>query len=501
MIENENTTVTPPTAEATDSSKESVTPLPSQLFYANGEEFNMDKFDKFKNNKFLPTFTNEQLENYKKLIDEHIMENDSINNRSLDYVLKKLNESITPNDIGHRDNYDSLTHVVKTKNKEELKLRHLDLNKRAKSSKSALLKLTNKLSIGKHVQIPLWNSGFWITLSPFNNEEIIALEFEITNEFNRVGKETNTLIFSNYEALFIEVLVKHFRPKIIMSSLSISDDDDYFNYISLKDMPIIATAAAGTLHPKGLNITFPCTNTTKVKDGKPDCDMLINKHIFLEDLHIVDESKLDMIHIDHMGKKQPNSHTPEDVTKYQETLYTSEESNIKVPTADGDSITINIGFPMINTYIYSGRLFINELREKTTNLIKSNTDVTNEEVAENMIVKSIYIQMFNSFIKSIDIEDSTITELDELSEALDKLSSNEDSTELIINGINKFIDNSLFSYIGIPNFICSKCNEKQHDKEFIPLELIPISVYSYFFTLLHSKYVVIAKRLGHQNTK
>lgn len=465
-------------------------------FYNGCEDITLEEMQKRKDIKILPTFTSKQLSKYIKDIDDDRLKKDKIPVRQLDFITKSFGEKITPNDIGYLENYNTTKHVV-NHNEVDMKLKPLDFNRRAKSSNSALMKLSKKLSIGSHVHIPLWNSGFWITLKPFDNMELINLELELTDEFDRIGKDTNTLIYSNHEALFIEVMVKHIRPKILESTLQIENDDDYFNYISLKDMPVITIALATSIYPKGVNMVFPCKNTSEVdkSTNKPKCSHLITKHIDIEQLHRVDCSKLSIKQLDLMAKKKPRSSAIEAILAYQDEINENLDDTFLINSYDNEDTKITISFPMINDYITSGEIFINELRDMTNEIIESNTSIKDKEIAENMIITAIHAQTFNSFIKTITIDDAVISEIEEIDEALRLFSSDETQSKTIIDNINNFINKSLISYIGIPNYICPSCKEKQHDKEIIPIELIPISVYSYFFTLLHSKYKKILKQL------
>ena len=68
-----------------------------------------------------------------------------------------------------------------------------------KMSKSASIAIFNAiLNVGEVVQVPLWHSGFWVTLRPIKERDIINLNVILKNNVVEMGRYSNTLVYTNY---------------------------------------------------------------------------------------------------------------------------------------------------------------------------------------------------------------------------------------------------------------------------------------------------------------
>jgi len=440
--------------------------------------------------RIIPSSTREELTNFSKELDRDKFTELSTEEKATVGLGLETEDFINPDDIGVRSLKSGLTNEPEYDDI-SLKPKALTISKRVKTSKAALLKLKQKSGIGPNIHIPLWHSGFWLTYSPLDDEEIINLELELISELARVGKETSTLVFSNYNVLFAEVLLKHFKYKIIDSTLKISDEDELYDYININDLPTIALFMAKSMYPHGFNAVVPCKNVNKLNENKlPICSNKVSMKVDLNELLWVDFDKLSVDHKQQMAKKAPKSVTTDDVVKYQETLPTSGEVTKQYKDEDGDALTIVLGPVNVSKYIESGQDFIIELRDKAAELIKNNKQIGDSDKAERILLKGIYLNVYSHFIKSIPVDDAVITDVNDIRDALNTLTSNHIMAKQIMDDIKEYIDDSLLSIVGIPNFECKSCHHEQTDKE-----IIPLSVYEYFFILLHSKYEKIMARL------
>jgi len=443
----------------------------------------------FKELRVLPSSTRKELNEFAESVDKDTI--GKLDNESKMAVMLATDseEYINPNDLGKRENYKTLNNKPEYEGT-PLVSKNLVINKRVKSSKAGLMKLSQKVGIGSNIHIPLWHSGFWITYMPMVDEEIINLELELVSEIARIGKETNALIFSNYNVLFADVILKHFKKKIVDSSLALEDGQDILDYININDIYTIALFMAKSMYPHGIHVVIPCSNTTILDDkGIPKCSYKARLKIDLNEVFWVDESKLTVEHKQLMSKKTPRSVTIDDVIKYQDTLPTSGEIEKSFTTDNGD-ITIVLGPVSVNEYLESGRLFIEDLRDKAIEIIKNNKNVGDENDAERLILSSIFLNVYSHYIKKIPIDDAVITDLADKKDALNMLTSNKALSNDIMDMIKSYIDNSLISIVGVPKFKCPVCSSEQTTKE-----LIPLAVYEYFFILLHSRFEKVNQKL------
>ena len=463
--------------------------------FKNGKDIDVQGISKLKDPKLAPSATIKQINGAYKDIDVNTLTEEE----QTAVLLQEGSENfIEYDDVGYRKNMDNLTNEVQ--GSKPLRSKPLVINKKVTKAKAALLKLKQASGLGSHVNIALWHSGFYVTIEPMTDEEIIKLELELTNELFRVGKQTHTLIYSNYSILFAEVILKYFKSKIIASSLALEEDQDILDYIHINDINTIATNMAVSMYPNGFNAIIPCTNSAVIENGKPKCTNTKNVKLDLSLLQWEDLTKLTPKHIQQMNKTNPNTVKIEEVIEYQKTLPNSgevvESFKLPYPTGDEVDIRVHIQAPNVSYYLEAGRDFITSLREAANKIVQESKQLKKPEEAEEILLRTYYLQLYIHYIRSIKIEEATLTTIPEIKEGLNTLVSNEDIREKLLNAIKDYIDNSFVSIVGIPNYICERCKQPQSKHE-----LIPIAPFEYFFVLLHSKYERMIERYQKRNKK
>jgi len=454
-------------------------------FFLDYEEVNSKDINKLKEPKIIPSFTRKELNDFIEETDEEELAKSDLETKTNYYINKTTEEYINPDDIGFREDMGSMNNNPMFEDS-PMRTTTISLKKRATNSKSALLKLSQVAGIGAVVPIPLWHSGFRITIEPLTNVEIINLELDLIDEIERIGKDTNTLIFSNYNILFAKVVYRHFKDKIIDSTLKLPEGEVLEDYIKINDLYTIALHLSYSMYPNGFNGVVPCKNSVKIIDGKPKCNFKAYMKFDLPELFWVDENKVPKELKPQMNFKTRNSVTTDEALAYQKILEESlDDVYIEVGAA-----TIYLATPSLSRYFQFGDLFISDLKDKTTEIVKNNKQIESLEDAEKILVDVIKASSLNHFIDKIKVDDVDIADPNEINDAIETLSSNFDIEDKIVKRILKFIDETLVAVVGVPNFECKHCKTTQSKHD-----LIPLSVYDYFFILLHSKYEKITKKL------
>jgi len=461
--------------------------------FDNGEEISIDKLAKLEEPKVAPSATISEIN---KALDEVNIDNLTEEEQAALLLQESSRNFIAYDDVGYRENVDNITNKVQ--GNKPLHSKVLSFKKKVSKAKSALLKLKQASGLGSHVNIALWHSGFYVTIEPLTDEEIIKLELELTDELTRIGKLTHTLIYSNYSILFANIILKYFKKKIIATSLALDDDQDILDFIHINDIHTIATNMALSIYPSGFNAVIPCSNSAKTVDGKPKCSHKKNVKLDLSKLQWEDLTKLTPKHIQQMNKVLPSTVTVDEVIEYQKTLPYSGEiiETYKLPYEDGNELEIDVHIqaPNVTYYLEAGRDFITSLRKAANDIVKDSKQIKNPEEAENVLIKTYYLQLYLHYIKSIKIDDAILSSIDDIKEGLNTLTGNESIRDKLLKSIKDYIDNSLVSIVGIPNFICERCKQPQSKTE-----IIPLSPFEYFFILLHSRYERILQKYQKEN--
>ena len=400
-------------------------------------------------------------------------------------------------DTGDKEHINESFKPTLNYNDKELVLKDVNVNFRPNKLYSVKLKLKKSLKLGSVVHVPLYHSGFWITLEPMSDTEKIDLQVALMEDLDRIGRKTHTLAFSNHNVIFARTVLTYIKDKIIDTSLSIDDDDDIFNYINVQDIPIILTAIAKTMYPDGYNYTFVCKNALiNEKDTKlPKCTFTHNAQIDLSRLIWVDSSKLTEEHKATLFKRASRSVTVDDIKKYQDTLDTISPT-VKSFSIEDINISIEFGTATINKYIELGEMFISNLEQLTNEIIeKSGSKEYKDDVSkvEEVLVNNILLQTYMHFIKKIVVDTGVYEEPSDIASILEDLSQEPKIRKEVITEVNKYINKSLVAVVGIPAWKCPVCGEIQTSdgklKEFIGLD-----PYMHFFTLQTLQYQNILKK-------
>ena len=426
-------------------------------------------------------------------IDEELIKSLSTDDKvSIDMVLNTI-EATNQKDVGARD-AEKMTCAPKVNDK-ELVLKNVSLKSKG-SRKAAKLKLNEALGIGSLSHVPLWHSGFWVTIKPLGKRDRINIMLALTEEFGRVGRKTGDLIFSNSSVIFTKILMEKIRPFIIDSSLALPEGEDIFDYIKIQDLFPLVLGVLKTIYPRGVNYILHCKNTVVIEDNAPKCNFRANINLDLSKLLQVDMEKLSQEHKAQMVKRGSKSVTVKEVKNYQETLEANQSDTINL-TLNDVVVSINIATPSINDYITVGEYFINKLDEQINELIKNKEVIDNKEEAEIILLNTMFLNAYAHYVRKISIDGNDSTEIEDILDDLELLSENNEVSKKIKDKIIKYIDNSLVAIVGYPDYVCPECKERQSETTTGNFRaFIPLNVLNYFFIHLGHQYAKIFQELA-----
>ena len=406
----------------------------------------------------------------------------------------------SPKDVGARDNIDNITNKLNY-NDTDITIRKLKAKPKKTNPESIKLAMADAFGIGNLVHIPLIHSGFWITLKPLTNEDKITLYLELAKEIDRLGKKTHDLIYTHNTALFTRIIKEYIKPKIIKSTLKLEKNEDIFDYILLQDINIIMWGILKSLYPKGYNFTVECKNALKIDENtkKPLCTFKgIEVKVDFTKMLWIDESQLEDKHKEILSRRVDNSVSKEEVNEYQESLDVTSTKVISERTTDdnGEQVTLDIylKIPTVNEFINKAEYVLNKIDDELTKLVAEGIIEDTEEEktkAELELSKAIELQFFNHYIKSINFNGIVTDTPDGIDAALEVLTDTDKLSNKIKDAIIDYINKSHVAIIGMPEYTCPVCKERQSNGD--NTGFIAFDVFMYFFTLLASRYQAIIK--------
>jgi len=455
---------------------------PKEPFSKDNEELNTDPTDilTMPNNVYsklmevlesINSLTKEQTEKLYNIDDKKTltMDVDSVRTTNVDDMLYVEDNETYENNVKYGSN--------------EYNIRDLNFKpKNKKVSGDAITALLSaKTGIGGVVQVPLWHSGFWLTLKPIKDSDIINLEIELANSEIELGRDTSSLIYSNYSVVYNRIVTNFILQHTQNTSLDIPISE-LRNYIKIQDLYPLVNGILYSMNPKGYEYARACVNGAVLEDNKPKCTYILNGVIDFKKLLYVDRSRLTKDMFLQMSKRSPKSVTPEEVIEYQRLL--TKDNILKITTGNGLEVEFILDLPTLEDYIVSGELWINNIINDTQKLFTESTD---EEVKNNLIKEmtlTTVLGMYNSFVDKITFDEYEVSSFNDINLALETLSADDDTIVAFINGIKDFINKNTIAVVGLTNFDCPVCKESQATHDMINFkEIIPLNVVESFFDL------------------
>lgn len=444
-------------------------------------------------NKLLETIYELDQDKFNDLFTREDVVASSINNESIklgllgDVYYERINEDRDNfvNDIRYGDKkYNQATVNIKGKGKAK--------------GVAGLARLRKKMGVGATVQIPLWHSGIWVTIKPPMNKDLINLEIEIAKNQIELGRDTNTLIYSNYSVVFNRIITNFILDHIVATTVDIDPNEDIRDIIKQQDLNILILGMISAMHHDGYDVNIACCNSTVLENDRPKCNHSINAKLNPKYLLRVDRKYLNKKALEHMSMRRPNSVKMQDIIEYQESLHCNKP---EVYTIDKNGVKVDIKFkiPTIGAYIDNGELWVEDIITRTEDVFTEadTTEIKNKKINDALL--AVVLGIYNVFVDEITDEDTSISASDginNINEALEILSANEDILSEFIEKVKKYISTHAMAIVATPNYICSKCNEPQSKVEQGAFkDLVPLNVLENFFVLSAQK-VRKVKSLG-----
>lgn len=369
----------------------------------------------------------------------------------------------------------------------KLNTRSINISTNVKlTQESALARIYGLLGVGEVVQVPLWHSGIWVTIRPIKQKDFVNLYNALTISTVRLGRDTNSLIYSNYSVIFTRIVTEFILANITEHTLDLKDDESLLDFIKVQDLYPLANGIISAMYPKGLDIVKSCVNSLKLdpKTNEPLCDYSIAAKVDSKKLLWVNRKALDKYMINHMSKRTAGSVSSAEVKEYQERLRARSTTVVSGTSTTGTKVDFTMKVPYLREYIDAGEKWVQTLISDTEKLYTpQDTDQDKVTKLSDAIMAS-RLSTYHAYIEKVTFTDTkgvetTFDNSDAIKEVLDTISGDQDLFMDVLNHIGKFFTNSAIAVVATPNFICPKCQASQGEpdtakpfKEFIPLNVI-----------------------------
>jgi hypothetical protein len=357
------------------------------------------------------------------------------------------------------------------------------------SGPAAVAVFSSLLSTGNVIQVPLWHSGFWLTLRPPTQTELISLEIALANNQVELGRKTNTLIYSNYSVVYNRILVDFILEHKINQTLKLSPEDDIRNYILVQDLYPLYLGLINSMYPSGFDIVRTCVNSTIIDNEtkKPKCDFTVTGKVAGTKLLWVNRKILTTGMLELMSSRIPDSVSIDQIKEYQLSIDVLQDKKVDIVSENDVTFTLTLGLPNVKQYIDHGEAWVNDIISKAEELF---TEADTAELKHNKIqelVASVVLTTYSCYVKNIASGEVSADDRYSINEILSILSTDDKVYNTFMEQIPNYISKAVIAIVATPNYICPTCNSNQNEISGVSnpnfKEHIPLNMLEYFFGL------------------
>lgn len=340
------------------------------------------------------------------------------------------------------------------------------------------------LNLGTVFSVPLWHSGFWMTLRTPSEGDLLELHRQLTQEKTTLGRSTYGLLYSSITSYTAKIMLDFVLTHMHSSSLQLADDDSVVNYIKAPDYQLLLWGLTCATWPNGYQFQRACITDVE------KCQYVVTERVNLARLLWEDTTGLTERQKLHMTHKQKQSVTVDQVKIYQEDFLRGRNAKVAI----NDRLSVTFKMPLLSEYIDVGYKWISMLEEQYGRAMGMREEDRNQYLLNHAQAQAM--RQFGHYVHALHLDEHDIEDQDDIAVILGDLSGDDAIRTTFTDKVQAFQNESIIAFVGIPNYKCPSCGGLQNPTA-LPgrqHELIALDVAQSFFLLLMQKLATIRER-------
>lgn len=401
------------------------------------------------------------------------------------------------NDIKLKDVVNTWRYGDKELFSKALDLKDKMSSKGGVSNAVILAKFINGTSSGNTVSVPLWHSGFRVTINPPTVAELTTLHMQVVKSEVDLGRETLSLTTAANRSTTIDIIKEFIREKIYRTTLDIdTTTTDIFQYISILDFDFLLLGLISATYVNKISTVRTCVNTLRSNSGDElGCSHSVSADLDPNKLVIVDKSILTPNMIATISKRSSGTVSIAERSNYLSELnkaLDSRRERIGEYQPDGGNSVITFRIPSVQAYVQDGLNWVEDAMADLTRLAENASYQRKQVIAEKIKdVRGGTIMSANVEAIGEKVNDESIVSTDRgtIYQALKGITNSIDIVNGFFEAVNKYVNRSYIAICATPNYICPQCRKIQEGIK-TPADFdafIPLNVLDFFLTLVEVK--------------
>ena len=337
------------------------------------------------------------------------------------------------------------------------------------TGEAAILRMRSLMGMGSIVQIPLWHSGFWISIKAPEEAAHLELERRLAEEKITLGRTTHGFIFSNMSVALDGYLTDFILAHVYDTTLGPDVTGDIRSLISQLDMPTMIWGMACAIWPNG----FPYSRSILNKND-PSQSRIIRENVSVGRLLWVDNRAFTEWQLNHMGQRFGKTMTIDSLKRYKNEFTRGSNKSITIT----DKIKMTLKVSSLQDHLVDGMRWINNIVSMVDRAfgVSQNDAERNEFIYTNGRASGMCL--YSHLVENITLDDKHIIADRETIESLLKtMSADTKAFKTFFEEVRKFITESIISVIAVPSI------SEEEDAQALPNHphLVPLDMASVFF--------------------
>lgn len=351
------------------------------------------------------------------------------------------------------------------------------------TGEKAMLRVRALLGMGGIISVPLFHSGFWVTMSAPSDGELIELRRRLMQEKIDLGRMTFGLLFSNEQSYLNSWMFEFCMDHLYDTTARVDNPAvELRSLIKTQDLNVLFWGMARLIWPRGFDYVRPLTTVEGVENYQ-----LVSAKIDIGKLLWVDNNSFSKEASSLLSRRQRSSVSVDEIKNYQERFLPSISNGRRIDVTE--DIAIIIASPTVEKYIEDGDVWIsNIIKTVDDTFTTSEPDEQARALAIESHSRAARLRNYGAWIKAVVVDGNEITEEEVIWGTLEVLSQDDNYNKVVKEAVDKFIDDSTRALIAVP----ATTGKESGIPRFA--NLIPLDVINAFFTLLAQRVGIISRR-------
>jgi hypothetical protein len=331
---------------------------------------------------------------------------------------------------------------------------------------------------GTVIQVPLWNTGIWISVKAPTVQELLDFDQRARLEKMNLGRSTNGMVFSNVEVYTVELYMRFVLEHVISTTYKLETSDaveELLGVIRNRDYQQMCLGLVTAMYPDGYPFRQPCVaNTDK-------CEHMDELLLNFARMGFTDRDKITEKQARMMANRKDKK-TALQLAEYQAD-FTFFEERVDL----GRGLVAVLAVPSLADQIDAGHMWVDGISKATSNAFGARLSDM-ERVRHIMRSGAISgLRQHSHWIKQFehttdpDSQPRIIEDLQNKDRMLDMLTEDPEISLALTKRIIEWVRKTTVSYVGLPKSACPSCQQEPEDQSHP--HLIPIDIGYVFFTL------------------